>query len=369
MRFTCVRDNLARALLTAERFTGKNISMPVLGNILLEAGNSFLSIQATNLEYGISIQVPGKGVREGKVSVPAKIISSLIQSVKDGKVDLEGKQGGLFIKTENREVRINGTDPDEFPLLPRIKKTASLMVEGALLKRGLESVLPAVAPSEFKPELGGVFFKTSGKTLYLVATDTFRLAQKIIGLAQKSEGEDMAFIVPFRLGQEVSRVIGEEGDEEIKLTIGENQLLIESGHLKIVSRLIEGVFPEYSRIIPKNFETTAFLPRSALIDALRAASICASKLQEVSLEFRGKTLEITSQNPDIGEYKTSLESQTVGREKDISFNYRYLLDGLLALDEEEVFAGLNSWEVPALLRNKTEESLIYIVMPIRLSPQ
>lgn len=367
MRFSCLKDHLARSLSIAERFTGKNISMPVLGNVLLESGASSLSIHATNLEYGISIQMPGQGTKEGRVSVPAKIVSSLVQSVREEKVDLESKAGGLFIKTENREVRVNGTDPEEFPLLPKIKKTYSFVVEGAALGRGLESVLPAVALSEFKPELSGVFFKASAKTLYLVATDTFRLAQKIIDLPRKSEEGDAAFIAPFRLCQEIARIVGEVEDEELKLSIGENQLMLESARLKIISRLIDGSFPDYTRIIPKNFDTTTFLSRTALIDSLRAAAICASRLQDVSLEFRGKKLQITSQNPEIGEYKTSLDSQAVGKEMATSFNYRYLLDGLTALDEEDIFFGLNSQELPALVRNKTEESFIYVVMPIRLT--
>lgn len=367
MRFSCIKDNLARSLSIAERFTGKNISMPVLGNVLLESGTSSLSIQATNLEYGISIQIPGKGTKDGRVSVPAKIVSSLIQSVKDEKVDLEGRQGGLFIKTENREVRVNGTDPEEFPLLPKIKKTYSFTVEGAALGHGLESVLPAAALSEFKPELSGVFFKTSAKTLYLVATDTFRLAQKIIDLPQKSEGGEVAFIAPFRLCQEISRIVVGGEDEELKLSVGENQLMFESARFKVISRLIEGSFPEYTRIIPKNFDTTTFLSRPALIDSLREASICSSKLQDVCLEFRGKKLQITSQNPEVGEYKNTLDSQAVGKEMATSFNYRYLLDGLTALEEEDVFFGLNGRELPSLLRNKTEESFIYVVMPIRLT--
>lgn len=364
MKFLCLKDNLEKALSLAERFTGKNVTLPILGNVLLEAEENVLYITATNLEYAIRIKVPGKITRSGKVSVSAKIINSLVQSTRAEKIDLEEKQGNLFIKTDTRDVRINGVPADDFPLLPKIKKTAGFSLENFFLTDGLTKVLPAVSLSEFKPELNGVLFKTSGKFLHLAATDTFRLAEKVLELTEKSEDGGVIFILPQRIAQELARL---PAKDEIRVSLGDNQALFETENIKIISRLIEGNFPEYSGIIPQNFEITCFLNKNELIEAIRASSIFVSKLQEVKINLSGQALEITSSNPEVGEYKNKLGVQASGKGVNLSFNFRYLLDGLNSLDGEEIFLGLNSENAPTLVRNKEDGSFKYVLMPIRVS--
>lgn len=366
MKFSCIKENFERALILAERFTGKNITLPILGNVLLETYHNSLFVTATNLEYGIQISVPGKVSREGRISLPAKVISPLIQSIKEEKIDIEENQGNVFIKTASRDIRINGMSADDFPLLPKIKKTASFSAEGAWLKNALEKTLPAVSPSEFKPELSGIFFKTSGSKLHLAATDTFRLAEIKIDLAQKPEGTAPSFILPYRVSQELARVSGEM-NEEVIISLGDNQALIETGRAKLVTRLVDGTFPEYSAIIPKNFETNAYLDREEFLGAVRSATIFASKLQDVVLHFKKNLLEVSSANPEVGEYKTKIPAVSGGKELEISFNYRYLLDGLNALEDKECFMGLSGSSTPSLLQNKSDGSFLYVVMPIRTS--
>lgn len=365
MKFSCLKEHLEKFLVIAERFTGKNMSLPVLGSVLLETDDDSLLISATNLEYGMQGIVQGKVSGRGRVSVPAKIISSLIQSIKDERVDIEEKQGNVFIKTASRDIRINGTATEDFPILPRIKKDVSFSVNGGELRRGLESVLPAASTSEFKPELAGVFFKVAGRSLSMVATDTFRLARKTVVLEEKVAGENISFILPYRLGQELTRVFGE--DEGTLVSLGENQVVFETKRLKIISRLVEGMFPEYTNIIPKDFETTSHISRAEFVDAIRASGLFSSKLQDVGLHFHGQKLDITSQNQEVGEYKTSLDVATSGKDLALSFNNHYLLDGLSALEDEECFFGLNESSRPSLVRDKSDESFIYVVMPIRLT--
>ena len=367
MKFSCVKENLERALFLAERFTGKNVTLPILGNVLLEAEGAELFITATNLEYGIRVSVPGNGSRGGRASVPAKILSSLLQSLREEKLELEEKQGNVTLKTDSRDIKINGMNPDDFPLLPKIKKTASFSVENSALKHAVEKVIPAVSPSEFKPELAGVFFKISGAVLHCAATDTFRLAEKKVELERKIEGGTVSFILPYRVSQELVRVSDEVDEEEVKISLGENQILFEMGRAKIVSRLIEGAFPEYSGIIPKNYEGTAYINRADFTSAVRGSTVFASKLQDVTLMVGKNKAEIVASNPEVGEYKTELAAAFNGKETKISFNHRYLLDGLNALEDEEIFVGLNGTNAPALLQNKSDGSFIYVVMPIRTS--
>lgn len=365
MKFTCTTEYLKRALGSAERFTGKNITLPVLANVLLEVNNDTLRITATNLESAIQVVVHGNGVGLGNVCVPAKVLSSFVQSIGDEKIQLEEKQGSLIIKTDTRDTRINGVAPDEFPLIPKIKKTHSITLPVSVFCEGIERVLPAVSASEFKPELAGVFVNISPTSMKLAGTDTFRLAEKTITFEQKKEIDPFSFIMPSRISQEIVRVLAHE--EEVNISIGENQILFETDGCMIISRLTEGNFPEYSGIIPKNFETSCFIAKDAFTNAVRASSIFASKLQEVTMGIKNRNLEVKSLNQDVGEYKNIIPCSPSGKDIMIGFNYRYLLDGLQSVNENEIFFGLNGEQSPSLIKNKSDNSFLYVVMPIRLS--
>lgn len=367
MKFSCTRDALENILVVAERFAGKNVTLPILGNFLIEAKKHILTITATNLEYAIQATIAGGASQEGRVSVPAKILTSLIQSTRDEKVDLEEKQGNLLVKTETRSIKINGVPPDDFPLLPKIKKTFSCPVEAQIFSQGILRVIPAVSLSEFKPELGGVFFQIATSDIRVAATDTFRLAESSWRLSKKRDPEEgFSFILPHRVTQEVGRFLsGLEG--EIKISVGENQILFETHGVAVFSRLIEGKFPEYSGIIPKTFETTSFLNREQFLNAIRASSIFSSKLQDVAVTLTRDAVALSAKNPEVGEYATTLSAATTGKDVTVTFNYRYLLDGLGALEDEEIFIGCNAEGAPVLLRNKSREDFLYVLMPIRFT--
>lgn len=362
MRFSCAKENIERALTIAERFTGKNLTLPILACVCLEVKGNEMSVTATNLEYGVNIKVPGKGIKDGKVAIPAKILNSFIQSLREDRVEFEEKQRNLYVHSDQRDTRINGINPEDFPIIPKIKKSSSGSIEGSSLKDGLEKVLPAVSTSEFKPEFTGVYFNFSPREVKFVSTDTFRLAERTFVFKGK-EGENFSFILPQRVGLEVSRAVADT--DKIEVGVGDNQVVFEGDGLKIVSRLIEGNFPEYSSLIPKNFEMTSFIRRDDLMRAVRSASIFTSKIQEIALEFGDEEVEVSSSNTEVGELKARVPHSGTGKNLAISFNYRYLLDGLNALDEEEIFFGVNGENSPSFLRNRSEGSFQYILMPIR----
>ena len=364
MKFLCVKEKLEKALVAAERFTGKNTTLPILGNILLEDKKNSLCLSATNLECAIQINIPGIGKGEGKLSVPAKIMSSFIQACKDEKIELEDHCGNLVIKTNSRDTKINGISSDDFPLVPKVNSVSSFLVEGSILAESLEKVLPAVSLSDFKPELGGVFFKSSVNSISLAATDTFRLAEQVVPI-KKYEGEVLSFIVPYRIASEVVRVF--MGEDEVSVSIGENQIVFEAGGVMVTSRLIDGNFPDYQQIIPRSFGTAVYLAVKEFIDAIRVSSIFASKLQDVTLSFHENMLNISSKNQEIGEYNTAIPVNMNGKDITLSVNYRYLLDGLHTIRGKELFWGCNNENSPILLRDKSDNSFLYIVMPIRVS--
>jgi len=365
MKFTCTTENLKRVLGSVERFTGKNITLPILANVLLDVNHDTLLVTATNLESAVQMVVHGNGTQSGKVCVPAKVLSLFMQSIGDEKIQLEEKQGSLIIKTDARDTRINGVVPDEFPLIPKIKKSNSIRLPASLFCEGIERVLPAVSTSDFKPELAGVFVNISPTSIKLAGTDTFRLAEKTITFEQKKDIDPFSFILPSRISQEIIRVLDHEG--EVNISISENQILFETDGCMIISRLTEGNFPEYSGIIPKNFETSCFVGKDVFTHAVRASSIFASKLQEVTIGIKNRDMEIKSLNQDVGEYKNTIPCSPSGKDIMIGFNYRYLLDGLQTVNENEIFFGLNGEQSPSLIKNKSDNSFLYVVMPIRLS--
>lgn len=366
MQFSCAKHDLERAAVIAERFTGKQHTLPVLGSVLLTADARGLTLAATNLEHAAQLRVPARVSREGRAAVPSKIFSSLLQSLGDTDIEAEGHGGNLVLRTDAREGRIRGVPADDFPLIPKVKKTAGFSADAARLAAGLSRVLPAVSLSEFKPELSGVFFRAGKDTVTLCATDTFRLAEAVVPLAASAADAAPPFILPHRAAQELSRLLdGETGT--VSLALGDNQVAVEAGGGEIVSRLVEGAFPDYQAIIPGKFSTSLYFSRDEAIRGIRAASIFASKLQEVTLQIGGKHMDIKAANADVGEYHTRHPAAHTGKDVSMSFNWRYVLDGLQALEDDEIFFGCNEASSPAMLRNKSNAGFTYVVMPIRLT--
>lgn len=364
MKFRCLSDHLKQIIAVAERFTGKHAALVVLSHVLLEVNNTALTVSATNLESAYQARISGDEQKNGRVAVPAKVLGAFLQSLKDERVVLEEKQGNLYIKTDTRHTRINGVGVEDFPLIPVITKTASFRVDAALFRRGLERVLPAVSLSEFKPELRGVWVESSPAGLRLASTDTFRLAEFTAPTEEKVK-ERVSFILPHRIAQEVARIAPD--GEIMEIGIDASYAVVSFGNATIVTRLIDGVFPDYPAIIPKEFETSCFVARPAMADAIRSSSIFASKLQDVRVRVDGRVMEVRSLNQDVGEHTVTVPCAVSGKETDVSFNYRYLLDGIQLLEEEEIFLGLNGEQGKALLRNKNDNSTLYVVMPMRLT--
>ncbi|MBI3273625.1 MAG: DNA polymerase III subunit beta, partial [Candidatus Colwellbacteria bacterium] len=332
-------------------------------SILLSIDGDTLRVAATNLEYAIEITLAGNGKGEGRVCVPARVLSAFVQSLKEDIVDLEIKNTHIAVKSALRTTRINCFAADDFPLIPSLKKHTGITLSSSLLQDGLEKVLPAVSLSGFKQELNGVFFRAGKQSLTLAATDTFRLAEKTITLIKRQSEEVFSFILPSRIASEMTRIL--KGDEDVSLWIDDNQALFETGDVKIISRTIDGAFPDYAGIVPKDFKTASVLQKNDLKDAIRSSSIFASKLQDVMMSCNDLCVEVSSRNNDVGEYKTKIPSTLSGDPLIVSFNYRYMLDGINSLHENEVFFGCSGEGAPALLRNTSDNSFIYVVMPIR----
>ncbi|MEK7149213.1 MAG: DNA polymerase III subunit beta [Patescibacteria group bacterium] len=365
MKFTVLSQVLKDKISTAERFTGKNITLPVLSNILLSTSNKELIITSTNLEIACTLYISGKIIKEGSCAVPARTFSSFIQTFKnDEKVTIEDRNGTLFIETESTKTKILTSPIKDFPLIPKIKKERNIRIKKDDLQKSISEVLPAVSLSQLKPEINGIYISwdKKEKILTLAATDTFRLAEKKIFL-ESEDSADFSFILPFRSAQELSHF---ESDADVAdIIYGESQVRIAFLNDEMVTNTVNGLFPQYSGIIPKSFETRVEIKREYLIGAIKSTSFFTSKLQDVSFQVRAGELEVHAENSEVGETSSVVAATVKGNPMKIAFNFKYILDGLSALSGDSISILMNSESSPVLLKSMDQSLYTYLLMPIQ----
>ena len=375
MRFTCTRENLKHALLVTAHLSSKNITLPILNNILIKTDGGRVVFSVTNLELALRATVRAKVETEGAFTVPARVLADVVQLHEDPQFELSvNKNSELELGNgKKKAVKIKGMAADEYPIIPAIENGVRVEVDAVLLRETLGQIVFATAKNEIRPELSGVFVAASSEDgkLIFAATDSFRLAEK--KMTVKQIGKSVHAIVPSRALFEVMRVLGgglPVGEEEAKCTLvfSENQFGFEYGSTTLVTRCVEGKFPDYTQIIPAQFKTRVTLPHAELVKNIKAASLFATtgmNAVTVSVNAQNKELSVSSANAQVGEYQSNTEVEIEGEDNMIVLNHRYLLDGLGALETENVFVGLNSNSAPCLLRGVGENDYTYIIMPTK----
>jgi DNA polymerase III subunit beta len=376
MKFTCTQENLIQGLNAVSHVTGKNANLPVLGNVLLKTDGGNLALSATNLELAVSTVVRGKTDHEGEYTVPAKLFLDYVALLPQGKVELELIEEGLRVTAEGQETVMRGMPASEFPLIPKVAKSKGVKFKAADLDRAVGQTVFSVSTSESRPELSGVacFFggKIGAGKAAFVATDSYRLAERVF--APSSDPGESKMIIPARTMQEIARVLHSYKDElgvpdDAEWTVSENQLVVTYGQTELVSRVIEGSFPDYLQIIPEHFKTEAILDRAEFQKAVRAASLFSRQgLYDVHLEFSPSEGTVTVRSADQGTGKTAktVSGAVTGDENKVTVNFRYLGDGLSALTTSKVKLTLNDAMSPMMvLPDGGDEQYRYLVMPIR----
>ncbi|MBI2010863.1 MAG: DNA polymerase III subunit beta [Candidatus Colwellbacteria bacterium] len=374
MKLVVLKNNLKLGLDLVGRAVGSALNLPVLGNVLIKSENNKIRLSATNLELAITKNISGKVVEEGGITVPYGLLAGIVAGLSSERVSLEtDKKNNLVLKTDNYEAKCEGIDESDFPVIPRTEKKEELIETSAgPLRDALNRVVVAGEISELRPEISGVLFSIETSGLKLVATDSFRLAEAKISSSQiKNKNKQVAdLIVPLKTAQELSRSIKEDGGVHIYLN--NNQVLFEAEELEIVSRIIEGKFPDYDAIVPKEILTEILVNRSELSGALKLSGLFASRTNEVKLRIKDKKiLEVYSADNAVGENNYLLPAKISGETAKgdepltVSFNWRYLLDGIRSGESEEVMLGLNGDEKPAVIRTPGDISYFYILMPVK----
>ncbi|MEO5928165.1 MAG: DNA polymerase III subunit beta [Patescibacteria group bacterium] len=376
MKIACTQENLIQGLSMVSHVTAKNVSLPVLGNVLLKTVNGSLLLSATNLEVAVSCVVRGKVDIEGEYSVPAKLLQDYVSLLPSGKVDMELKEEGLEVRSNDQETIIRGMAASEFPLLPKLTKGEGYRMPAEELKKAIGQVAFAASTSESRPELTGVScaFGASegGFAVTFAATDSYRLAERRVPLA--GGGKESRCIVPTRSLLEVARILSSYKDEiggadEAMWCTTESQLVVTFGNVELVTRLIEGNFPPYNEIIPKNFKTEGLLPRTELQKAVRAASLFSRQGMfdvHLTLDAEKGGLEVKSADQGTGKTRSTVQGTVTGDTNVVTLNFRYLNDGLAAMASDKVKLQVIDGNNPCLVLPEDEkEGYRYLVMPIR----
>lgn len=370
MKLTILQQDLYPAIQTVSRSVGIRNTLPVLSNILLEAEATSLKLSATNLEIGIINTTPANISEEGRLTVPARTFLEIISSLSNSQITLETKGDKLLISTDSFNGSINGISADEFPSIP-LSSENTIEIEATVLQKSLPEITFAAATDDGRPVLTGILTEIKKDILELVATDGFRLAHKNTKLS--NDKYSFKSLIPRRTFEEVVRVIGEESGQENKIVKistakDQNQMIFEIGNTQISSRLIEGNYPSWEKIIPEKFENTTILDRSQLIKALKLASVFTrGGANIIKIETDSTKLKITSEAQELGSQQTEVEAEIEGSSITIAFNSRFIVDALNAMSVEKVkirFAGNLS---AALITPIGEAGLEYVVMPIRIS--
>lgn len=372
MKVIILKEDLLKGLSVVNGFTTKSFTLPVLNNILISTEKGFLKLSATNLEIGIRYWVLSQIEEEGILLTQGKTLLDLINLNNSPKITLKNKERDLLIESPNYKTKIKGENPADFPIVPEVKTKKFIIVSNKEVSDSLSQVIDNVSPSQTRPEISGVFFNFKKGKLKIVATDSFRLSEKTISIKEDNT-KDFSFILPARAARELINILGEkEGD--LIIYISENQVafenkMLEADHplFQIVSRLIEGDFPDYEKVIPQEFQTKIVAQRNLFLNEIKKASLFANKINEVKLKIEPtkKRVSIISQNPELGESFSQIVCQTKGKPLEVSFNYRFLLSGISNIKKPEVSLSFTSKEGPALLKPVGAEDFLYIVMPIK----
>lgn len=362
MKLQVTQENLSRALGNVSRVASTRGTLPILSNVLLKTVDNRLSIAATNLDIAITHYIGSKVSEEGSITVPARLMQDFVSSLPNGVIDLKLEDYKLNIKTDKYQSVINGVSAEDYPVMPAIAAGKTWSIAGKLLKAGLQQVVMAASNDEARPVLTGVFLHSHEGELYMVATDSYRLAEKRL----METSEEIKLLIPATALNDLLRILGEfEG--EVEVTHDDQQVLFKVGDIELVTRLIEGSYPDYRKLIPSEFASTAKLKRADLTNITKVSSLFARESAgsvTIHLDADNAQVSIRSVASQLGE-NTSAASAEVTSEGTITLNSRYILDALHALNGDDVTFSFNGKLEPTVLADPKAGDYLHVIMPLK----
>jgi DNA polymerase-3 subunit beta len=374
MKLTCSPEALSQALQVVSRAVSPRTTLPILNNVLLETSPEGLKLTATNLEIGIVNHVAAEIATEGSVTLPAKILTEFVAQLHDDKLDMELDTSTQTLTVRcgpYHDVKIKGIGANEFPPLPAREEGLKLVIDQAALLPAIEQTVVAASSDDGRPVLTGVLTQLDGEKLTLAATDGHRLAVKVIKATSEGDaGEEgsNAVIIPARALTELSRVLKGDGTVEMWLGRSRNHVFFTVPGVEVMSRLIEGTYPNYSQVIPEQSNTTITVSTKDLHERTRGVSIFArDSANVVRIKTEAGEISISANTSEVGSSEASVSAEIEGADIQIAFNSRYLLDVLGLVGSDKVAMGFNGPLSPGVVKPAGKDDYTYVIMPVRVA--
>jgi DNA polymerase III subunit beta len=362
MKLQVTQENFHKALSLTSRVANSKNTLPILGNVLLECLDGVLKITATNLDIGIVCRVNAKILSPGSITMPARLTQDFIASLPSGTINLETDDNKIKISSGSYSSTINGIIADEFPVMPQVQAKSAWKISEKDCKKALSQVAFAASNDDSRPVLTGVNFQTHEGSLYVAATDSYRLAEKSLG----KTSDEIALLVPVAAMQDLLKLLG-DGSGDVEVLCDDQQVLFTAGDAQLVTRLIDGKYPDYKRLLPSQFEHTATLSRAEALNITKVSSLFARESAgSVVIDFDkdSQKVVIHSVASQLGE-NTSSSDAVVSESGSITLNSRYLLEGLSAFGSDEITIGFNGKTDPCVLMSADDATYLHVVMPLR----
>ncbi len=370
MKITCKQQELSRGLSVVSHAVSSRSTLPILSNILLSTDNGRLRLYATNLEIGINCWIDVEVHEEGTTTVPAKLITDLVNSLPQAPIDITVPEDShtMNIKSLRSIVNIKGMDPSEFPLSPNTEGSdPPIVIDAAQLKEMISEVAFAAADDDSRPVLTGVLVQVNTGKITFAAADAFRLAVRVSPLTDDNVLRN-DILIPARTLTELSRILPSEGAVNMVVTPNRSQVLFHTKDTDLLSRLIEGTFPNFRQIIPKDHTTSAVIDTKEFAAAVKSVAPFArdsSNIARIKIQGTGEgTLTIEATAEDVGDNISTINASVDGPEQQIIFNIKYLAEVLSILDTPQVRLEVTSATRPGVVRPLSSADYTYVIMPM-----
>ena len=360
---SCKRENLLRGLSIVGRMVRQRATLPVLSNIMISTDKGRLKLSATDLEAAVTTWIGAKIDEEGAITVPARTIIDYVSASSDETILITVKETDIGLTSEHNKTTIKGLEANEFPQIPKIKESGALILKAPDLKRAILSTSFAAALDETRPVLAGILLKTKTDKLHLVATDSYRLAEYVLDCGKVPKPFEI--IIPSRTANELSRILP-SNDVEVAISIGESQVEFSFDDVEFSTRQIEGSFPDYDQIIPKEFSAEIEATGSEFAEAIKTANVFARDVGgNIKISVGTDKAVINAVASQTGDTQASFGVSFKGTPMVVAFNAKYILDVLTLLEGDRIVFGLTGELNPGLICDKVNPSFKYVVMPLR----
>ncbi|MFA5855167.1 MAG: DNA polymerase III subunit beta [Candidatus Gracilibacteria bacterium] len=367
MKLKCNQVDLSLALSLVNRAVSPNTTLPVLNNILLKAEGKKLFLCATNLEIAISAAFEADIENEGALTVPAKVLTAYVSLLEDKETRLSVLNGNtLNVQSKGSNTKVKGISGEEFPLLPKLENPDVFKFPVKPFLDALSMVTFAASTNISRPILTGIYWQISGNTVKLAATDSYRLAEKKIVL-EKDQNLDLNFLLPSRTAVELEKILSSAVEPEFEIRIAKGQALFKVDGVELMSRLLEGNFPDYEKILPKESKTTALIQKEEFILALKKISvIIRENNNNVKVKVQRGEVAISSDETQVGQGAFEVPAEVSGETVETALNAQYLLDVLAHLNGATINLGLNDSIAPVMVGAASAGDYLHIIMPLKV---